>query len=153
MAQARVCNRGIARSRILGGPATGRGLASHSAASQRPHVPLLSLLGACVVAAIAGCCTAPAQVTDALTHQLEDLALGEAELLPLVPADAVVSVPTVAGARVSKPARATWQVRFRGMMLREAALLAWAKGEAFDLAAAAARLGLTTPAEGAGDGR
>ena len=83
-----------------------------------------------------GCCgAAPQPVQDACAHQVEDLQLLERELLPLVPETA-----TARFGETEQPARVGWAIRLRAYQVRGEALSAWAKGEAFDLAAAQRRL-------------
>jgi hypothetical protein len=88
-----------------------------------------------------GCVTqAPDVVRESLAHQLEDIVACEAEVLPLVPADATITFTTVSGQTVTRPARATWQELLRGMLFRGAGLKAWADGGAYDPVAAFAKL-------------
>jgi hypothetical protein len=90
-----------------------------------------------VLAVFAGCAsTAPDVVQDALKHQLEDFALLEAELLPLVPEDATVTYKTLTGEEKTRPARELWSQRVRAFMFRGAGLLAWSRGEEYDPAEA-----------------
>lgn len=85
---------------------------------------------------LAGCCgAAPQPVQDALAHQVEDLQLVERDLLPLVP-----EATTARFGETEQPARVGWAIRLRAYQVRAEALHAWAKGEAFDLAAAQRRL-------------
>jgi hypothetical protein len=90
-----------------------------------------------ILIAFTGCASAaPDVVQDALAHQLEDFALAEAELLPLVPADATVTYTTLTGEEKTRPARELWSQRLRAFMFRGAGLLAWSRGEEYDPAAA-----------------
>jgi hypothetical protein len=95
---------------------------------------------AVLLTALLGCSAPPQVVQDALSHQLEDFALMEAQLVPLVPADATVTYTTLAGDEKTRPAREVWSERMRAFMIRGAGLLAWSRGEKFDPAAAFAKL-------------
>ena len=122
--------------------ATRRGRARHFAARLLPGGPVSLLLGLLFVASglVAGCCgAAPQEVQDAIAHTLEDVALCEAEVLPLVPDDATVLVTTLAGVQAPAPARVTWWRRLRGLRVRLEGLQAWAKDETFDVDAALAK--------------
>jgi len=105
------------------------------------------LLALPILACVAfGCCgAAPQEVQDSLRHTLEDVALCEAEVLPLVPEDATVLVTTLAGVQAPAPARATWWRRLRGLRVRLEGLQAWAKDETFDAEAALAKALQTEP--------
>jgi hypothetical protein len=93
-----------------------------------------------------GCCgAAPKEVQDSLAHTLEDLARCEAEILPLVPADATLPVAALDGTVTQAPARLTWWRRLRGLRVRLEGLQAWAKDETFDADAALARALQTEP--------
>lgn len=79
-----------------------------------------------LVLVLAGCCGGPQ--TDAivgpLRHTVEDMVLCDVEVVPLLP-EAVQQL---------------WRARFRAFALRALTLLAWAKDEEVDVAAAHAKL-------------
>lgn len=83
---------------------------------------------------------APEAVQNAAQHQLEDLVLLEAELIPLVPADAVIEYKTITGETKTAPARRLWTERVRAMLFRTAGFVAWSRGETYDPKAAFKKL-------------
>lgn len=145
-----VCLRGSETRAISYDGATRRGRARHSASfALRGRGPMSLLLGLVLLLSfVIGCCgAAPQEVQDSLAHTLEDLARCEAEVLPLIPADATLPVAALDGAINQAPARLTWWRRLRGLRVRLEGLQAWAKDETFDPDAALARA-LQTELEG-----
>lgn len=94
---------------------------------------------ALLVALVAGCAsTPPAEVTQALTGNLESLKLAEQQLLPLVPNGDPIDFGQVGGdgaERLYRP-RDGWRILLRTYQVRAASLVAWANGEPFDQATA-----------------
>ena len=75
---------------------------------------------------LAGCCGGPQPdaIVTSLQHEVEDMVLCDVEVVPLLP----------------EAEQAKWSGRFRAFALRSLTLLAWAKDEEIDLAAAHAKL-------------
>ena len=108
----------------------------------------------CALALAGGCATtAPQAVQDAVRNQLEDFALLERELLPLIPPAATVDFTTLTGDTESTNARQLWGERVRAFMFRGAGLLAWSRGEPYDERAAFAKLFPEAAATATGDDR
>jgi len=103
----------------------------------------IALLVSLVAALVAGCASAPpAEVTQALSGNLESLKLAEGQLLPLVPNGDPIDFSQVgAKAGESGPERLYrprdgWRILLRTYQVRAASLVAWANGEPFDEATA-----------------
>lgn len=110
-----------------------------------------------VVLCAVGCkaYVAPQQVQSSLEHQLEDLVLIEAELLPFVPEDAEIPYKTITGETKTRKARELWQERLRAFMFRMAGALEWSRGKPYDEKAAFAKLfpNKLAPVPADGDGQ
>jgi hypothetical protein len=85
---------------------------------------LLSIL----VSALTGCCGGPQpdEVVTPIVHEIEDLQIFEAKFIPMIPRDEI-------DADLGKPSWLIWTNRFRSARLAMEGLLAWSKGEPFDV--------------------
>lgn len=93
-----------------------------------------------LVLVLAGCCGGPQPdaIVGPLRHTVEDMVLCDAAVVPLLPTtDSAVMNP-----KTGEPytVQQLWSLRFRAFALRALTLLAWAKDEEVDVAAAHAKL-------------
>jgi len=92
----------------------------------------MRIVSMALVWGLAAGCVAPAAVRDGLQHELEDLRLLEAQVLPLIPD----GPPVDFGGGTSYRPRDGWRLQLRAMQLRAASLVAWAHDVVFDQEAA-----------------